>query len=228
MTNGDRFLNATIEKANRLLKGCSIRKARKYCRKGCPVNVRPAMWIAATQSYNTLETQRAFDQQSQDADQSWYITDDMYRMDVSFTMNDPNYFPFEDILLQVMLVFARDDKLRQDAKFQIHEYVYDDSIIIPPCGVQPFHGLVMYAAPLCYLFQDPVQIYLTFRAMYATLWCRLNVIRSESNTLLRLCLLFEQLVQQHVPDLVLKLSTVRTSAKRQNPMHELPRCNFIR
>ena len=72
---------------------------------------------------------------------------------------------------------------------------------IPPCGVQPFRGFVNYAAPLTFLFQAEEPAYFVLRAMYARLWCNVNVMRSQPDTLLPLCKLFEELVQHHHPSL---------------------------
>ena len=33
-------------------------------------------------------------------------------------------------------------------------------------GVIPFHGFTMFCAPFCYVYDDPVQMYFTFKAMY--------------------------------------------------------------
>ena len=33
-------------------------------------------------------------------------------------------------------------------------------------GVIPFHGFSMFCAPFSYVYEDPVQMYFTFRAMY--------------------------------------------------------------
>lgn len=157
------------------------------------------LWTAATQSFVTETHRFQFQELVQQSETTFYITDALYRMDVSFTMNDPSYFPFEDTLMSVMLAFSRDESVRQYADYKVHQLVETkERVIIPPSGVQPFHGLVMYAAPLCYLFDATEQIYCTFREMYARYWCRLNVIRSHDGTLLHLCAIFEHLAQRYV------------------------------
>lgn len=158
-------------------------------------------------------------------DHKRYITDDMYRMDVCHAVNDTDYFPFEETLYEVMMAFSRDKRIRDNSTFQIHSQVTaENGEIIPPSCVQPFHGLVMYAAPLCYVYQEPFIVYSVFTHMYAKFWCKLNVIRSEQDTLLRLCNTFEGLVQsyvfenwknnlplvRHIPQIVFELNRVNT------------------
>ncbi|XP_025423045.1 TBC1 domain family member 19-like isoform X3 [Sipha flava] len=69
--------------------------------------------------------------------------------------------------------------------------------IYPPNGIIPFHGFTMYAAPICYLFNDPVSLYSTFRAFYLRYWFRLHNISSHPQSILGLCILFQRLLQRH-------------------------------
>jgi hypothetical protein len=75
----------------------------------------------------------------------------------------------------------------------------------PPCGVQPFRGLVNYAAPLCFLYASKEPVYFALRAMFAQHWCRLNAVRSGAGGLLSLLRLFEDLLRRHHPLLVQRL-----------------------
>ena len=36
----------------------------------------------------------------------------------------------------------------------------EHTVIYPPNGVIPFHGFAMFCAPFCYVYDDPVQLYL--------------------------------------------------------------------
>lgn len=36
----------------------------------------------------------------------------------------------------------------------------EHTVIYPPNGVVPFHGFAMFCAPFCYVYDDPVQLYL--------------------------------------------------------------------
>ena len=83
---------------------------------------------------------------------------------------------------------------------------------IPPCGVQPFRDLVMYAAPLCYLYGDVAEAYFVFRQMWCSYWCRLNSISSKNGGLLCLCKLFECLLQRVEPELCHHLLQISASS----------------
>ena len=36
----------------------------------------------------------------------------------------------------------------------------EHTVVYPPNGVIPFHGFAMFCAPFCYVYDDPVQLYL--------------------------------------------------------------------
>jgi hypothetical protein len=99
---------------------------------------------------------------------------------------DNNFFIFEDLVKECMLVFSRDAGILDDMhcprprvptgklaprsggggvgntgkKGDRKEAVY------PPNGVLPFLGIGYYIAPLCFLYSDSAEIYTVFRAMY--------------------------------------------------------------
>eukprot|EP00622_Pseudochattonella_farcimen_P003237 FR738365.1.p1 GENE.FR738365.1~~FR738365.1.p1 ORF type:complete len:254 (+),score=7.31 FR738365.1:2-763(+) len=85
---------------------------------------------------------------------------------------------------------------------------------MPPSAVQPFRGLVHYAAPLTFMFETEEPLYAVFRAMYARYWCKVNVIRSCTDTLVPLRRLFEELVQCHDPRLFFHMLQTGT-----HPLH---------
>ena len=78
----------------------------------------------------------------------------------------------------------------------------------PPNGVVPFHGFAMYAAPLCYVYNDPCVLYFVFRAMYTGFFHRLHTLSSHPKGIVSLCLLFETLLQTHEPALFLHLKSI--------------------
>jgi hypothetical protein len=88
------------------------------------------------------------------------------------------------------------------------------STCAPPCGVQPFLGFCSYLCPLCYLYNDPSALYSLARSFYCRLWCRLNVISGDENTLLRICSTFESLLLQS--DLRLYLHLLKINLQ---PLH---------
>lgn len=114
--------------------------------------------------------------------------------------NDDQYFVFEDVLFQIMLCFSRDTEvarrlpgggigagayMRVTLKGRSAQGVpptaqsLPDHLHFPPSGVIPFHGFCMYAAPLCYLYDDPVHLYFAFRSFYLRHWHRLHRVCSH-------------------------------------------------
>lgn len=130
------------------------------------------------------------------------IVDKLVFKDVQLTAtNDDQYFVFEDIIYQVMLCFSRDmevaDMIKSDFISSTKLKQYD----LPPCGLVPFHGICMFAAPFCYLYDSPVQLYFTFRAFYIRYCHRLTCVNTHNQGIVSLCLLFEKLLQTHEPGL---------------------------
>lgn len=144
----------------------------------------------------------------------------MYLLDLQQTFDSSDYFVFQDHLESVIMAFTRDSYVQQHA-LQVNgtvTYVPNatdaDSDLappnsyIPPNGVLPFGGLVMYAAPLTYLYDDPVEIFYVFREMYVRYWSKLNAIRTEKSTILGLCKLFEELAVRSSASAVFHLLNV--------------------
>ena len=105
---------------------------------------------------------------------------------------------------EVLLCFSRDCSIQNKAQYLIHKPLlglihntdkhYNDSTAAPPNAVLPFMGLGAYFCPLSYIARDPNCIYAIAKPLYCQLWCRLNVISSDSGTIMQLCQLFESLV----------------------------------
>ena len=143
-------------------------------------------------------------------DQVELVTDELYQMDVQHVADNDYYFPFEEALRNVVLAFSRDAWVLEHSAVRTHTPLFNTRDVaavqpfwekdcpVPPCAVQPFRGFVSYAAPLTFLFEREDALYFVLRAMYAKMWCRLNVMRTTPGTLLPLCKLFEHLlVEQH-------------------------------
>lgn len=60
---------------------------------------------------------------------------------------------------------------------------------------------IISAAPFCYIFDTPEQLYFTFRAFYIRYCHRLTTINTHPQGIVSLCLLFEKLLQTHEPQL---------------------------
>ncbi|KAK7861826.1 hypothetical protein R5R35_000588 [Gryllus longicercus] len=140
------------------------------------------------------------------------MVDKLIIKDVQLTAsNDDQYFVFEDVLYQVMLCFSRDTEVlnvfNHSAANPVNAVLKnklassENTVVFPPSGVIPFHGFTMYASPFCYLYDDPVALYFTFRTFYMRYWYRLHEVSSHEQGILSLCLLFEKLLQRHEPQL---------------------------
>lgn len=121
----------------------------------------------------------------------------------------------QEELKEVILGFSRDELVRENCHYQIHtpllgklSPVLSDTCAMPPCAVQPFLGFATYFAPLCYVFKSRPSLYTMSRALFCQLWCRLNVLSSDANTLLPVCKTFEGLLLQVQPRLFLHLVNI--------------------
>lgn len=130
-----------------------------------------------------------------------HIVDKLVFKDIQLTAsNDDQYFVFEDVLYQVLLCFSRDTDIGgcvEYEAFPVKGKTYEG----PPSGVVPFHGICMFAAPFCYLYDSPVNLYYTFRAFYIRYCHRLTTINTHPQGIVSLCLLFEKLLQTYEPQL---------------------------
>jgi hypothetical protein len=102
-----------------------------------------------------------------------FLPSELFNMDVQHLTDSDHYFPFEEVLFNVMLAFSRDEAVMANAAFSAHRPLRGHagaagvpaSCAVPICGVMPFRGLVNYAAPLTFMFEDEVPVYFVFRAM---------------------------------------------------------------
>eukprot|EP00903_Cladosiphon_okamuranus_P008442 g8112.t1 len=221
----DRFMAERLAEGRKILKAGFAPEAMVYARRGVADSLRPAVWRAILGLPKALSQQDIdyFGGLMSEVERTELVTDELYSLDVQFISDDDKYFPFEETLQDVILAFSRDPWVLRHSEVTLHEIVPiaegmggdggDSSVFsgggaggcCPPCGVQPFRGLVNYAAVLCFLFEEREAVYFALRAMFARYWCRLNAVRSGPGMLLRLLKLFESLVQWHHPRLVLKL-----------------------
>eukprot|EP00752_Nemacystus_decipiens_P010379 g9249.t1 len=220
----DRFMAERLAQGRKIVKAGFAPEAMVYARRGVADSLRPAVWRAILGLPKALTQQDVeyFRGLMAEVERTELVTDELYSLDVQFISDDDKYFPFEETLQDVILAFSRDPWVLRHSEVTLHEFVpiaegaggESDSPVYnggmaggccPPCGVQPFRGLVNYAAVLCFLFEEREAVYFALRSMFARYWCRLNAVRSGPGMLLRLLKLFESLVQRHHPQLVLKL-----------------------
>lgn len=144
------------------------------------------------------------------------LSDSMVHNDVKRTSDDENYFVFEDILDQVMMLFTRDSTIARDCvikpvtligissaeteKENVNE-ISSSRRFYPPNGVIPFEGASLLASPFCYLGSKPDDVYYLFRHFYTCYFCGLHTISSHPEGIISLCKCFEDLLQEADPQL---------------------------
>ncbi|CAH1159529.1 unnamed protein product [Phaedon cochleariae] len=179
--------------------------AQEYLKKGCPRCLRSRIWSLLLGTEIKQHDIDHFENLKQNVLQYDLMVDKLIIKDINLTAsNDDQYFVFEDVLYQVMLCFSRDSEVlkslsSQPAFMQVavkgKQNCPENTITFPPSGVIPFHGFTMYAAPFCYLFESPVELYHVFRAFYVRYWHRLHRVCANSQGVVALCLQFEKLLQ---------------------------------
>ncbi|XP_026503911.1 TBC1 domain family member 19 [Terrapene carolina triunguis] len=193
--------------------------AQQYVRQGCPTALRAELWALILNISNQPEDILYYEQLKSNVIQHDLLVDSLIYKDVKLTAsNDDYYFVFEDYLYQVLLCFSRDTSVLEHfsynsatppksyirGKLGMEEY----AVFYPPNGVIPFHGFSMYVAPLCFLYHEPSKLYQIFREMYVRFFFRLHSISSHPSGIVSLCLLFETLLQTHLPQLFYHLREI--------------------
>ncbi|KAF0754409.1 hypothetical protein AaE_005353 [Aphanomyces astaci] len=199
------YIGGKNKLGDKVLSNGTVPTARQYAKTGSPITLRPHIW---RQALSVAIDPIYFKQLEAKVKASTVVTDGLFMLDVQQTTDSSDYFPFEDHLRSVMLAFSRDEQVASQAVMTLqHPVVFQSNascskMAIPPANVMPFHGLVMFVAPLCYLYDDPVHVYFVFRDMYCRYWCQLTGISARPNAILALCKTFETLIHRHIPAVV--------------------------
>ncbi|KAL0839910.1 hypothetical protein ABMA28_016527 [Loxostege sticticalis] len=183
---------------------------QEYLKKGSPQCLRAKLWSQVLGAEVKSQQNAYFAQLKKSVLDVDLMIDKLIFKDVQLTAsNDDQYFVFEDLLYQVMLCFSRDCEVMQQLKGSIgnplsvtikgKQTSAESVTVFPPSGIIPFHGFTMYATPFCYLYDDPVQLYYTFRAFYIRYWHRLHYISTHPQGIVSLCLLYERLLEANEP-----------------------------
>ncbi|XP_026326690.1 TBC1 domain family member 19 [Hyposmocoma kahamanoa] len=183
---------------------------QEFLKKGCPQCLRAKLWAQVLGADVKNHQVAYFNQLKKSVLEVDLMIDKLIFKDVQLTAsNDDQYFVFEDLLYQVMLCFSRDCDVMHQLKGNIGNPLTvtikgkqpsPESVnVFPPSGIIPFHGFTMYATPFCYLYDDPVQLYYTFRAFYIRYWHRLHYISTHPQGIVSLCLLYERLLEANEP-----------------------------
>ncbi|XP_064367406.1 TBC1 domain family member 19 isoform X1 [Dromaius novaehollandiae] len=213
------FENEHVRVGQKVLAEQDSAAAQQYVRQGCPTALRADLWALILNISNQPEDILYYEQLKSNVIQHDLLVDSLIYKDVKLTAsNDDYYFVFEDYLYQVLLCFSRDTSVLEHftyssatppksyirGKLGIEEY----AVFYPPNGVIPFHGFSMYVAPLCFLYHEPSKLYQIFREMYVRFFFRLHSISSHPSGIVSLCLLFETLLQTHLPQLFYHLREI--------------------
>jgi hypothetical protein len=211
----------------------------RYVRRGLHNSIRPTIWrqviqsatstvtgpyFAAMQSNTPQQPQQQNIQYHQHLFSSYLqllrddvvkrrlLSDSMVHNDVKRTSDDENYFVFEDVLDQVMMLFSRDSTVFRDCVVKPVTLIGITAIeantatklsdlppsreCFPPNGLIPFEGISLIAAPFCYIGSKPDDVYYYFRYFYTTFFCGLHTISSHPDSIISLCKCFEDLLQE--------------------------------
>lgn len=213
------FENEHLRIGKKILEENDSAAAQQYVRQGCPTALRGELWSLILNVSDQTEDILYYEQLKSNVIQHDLLSDSLIYKDVKLTAsNDDYYFVFEDYLYQVLLCFSRDTSVLEHfaynsatppksyirGKLGLEEF----SVVYPPNGVIPFHGFSMYVAPLCFLYPEPARLYQVFREMYVRFFFRLHSISSHISGIMSLCLLFESLLQTHLPQLFYHLREI--------------------
>ncbi|NWH23180.1 TBC19 protein, partial [Grus americana] len=191
--------------------------AQQYVRQGCPTALRADLWALILNISNQPEDILYYEQLKSNVIQHDLLVDSLIYKDVKLTAsNDDYYFVFEDYLYQVLLCFSRDTSVLEHftyssatppksyirGKLGMEEY----AVFYPP-NVN-YNSFILSVAPLCFLYHEPSKLYQIFREMYVRFFFRLHSISSHPSGIVSLCLLFETLLQTHLPQLFYHLREI--------------------
>lgn len=193
--------------------------ARQYAKYGCPTGLRREVWCLILGLEVDDVDLLYFQQLTQYVIEYDMLVDSLITKDIKLTSsNDDDYFVFEDVLCQALLVFSRDTSILEH--FELSSAtppksfirgklgVQDYAVVYPPNGIIPFHGFSLYASPLGYICAEAPQLYFLFRRIYTRYLFRLHTISSHPQGIMSLCVLFENLLQTHEPALFYHLKEV--------------------
>ncbi|XP_078590504.1 TBC1 domain family member 19-like [Branchiostoma floridae x Branchiostoma japonicum] len=215
----DVFASERTKLGRRVLDAEHSPLAQQYAKKGCPTGLRGAIWAQILGVKVDSVDQLYYQQLKSYVIHHDLLIDSLIYKDVKLTAaNDDYYFVFEDLLHQILLIFSRDTSVLKcfahtsatPAKSYIRGKLgmEEFQVTYPPSGVIPFHGFTMYAASLCFVYDEPARLYFVFREMYTRYFFHLHHMSSHPQGIVSLCALFESLLQTHEPELFYHLKGV--------------------
>uniref|UniRef100_A0A670YCR9 TBC1 domain family member 19 n=1 Tax=Pseudonaja textilis TaxID=8673 RepID=A0A670YCR9_PSETE len=214
------FENEHIRLGQKVLAEQDSAAAQQYVRQGSPNSLRAELWALILNISTQPEDILYYEQLKSNVIQYNLLVDSLIYKDVKLTAsNDDYYFVFEDYLYQVLLCFSRDTSVLEHfaynsaspprsfirGKLGMEQY----AVFYPPNGKDwCFFFLMFSVAPLCFLYNEPSKLYQIFREIYVRYFFRLHSISSHSSGIVSLCLLFENLLQSHLPQLFYHLREI--------------------
>ncbi|TGZ64998.1 hypothetical protein CRM22_006089 [Opisthorchis felineus] len=206
------FAKTREQEAEEILRTNSSEAAQTYLKRGCPLGFRAQMWTLYLNANVTDEDARYYEYLKMRIAEEESMTDLLICKEVQLiASNDEMHFVFCDYTYQVLLPFTRDATVREHFRTttasppKVVDKQNSESSVFPPSGVIPFHGFSMYVLPLCYLYDDPVALYVIFRQLYIRYFHKLHAISNDSSGILGLCVLFERLLQAREPQVFFHL-----------------------
>ena len=202
----EKFSREVLEKSKKSQK--NLRMVYEIAKKGVPTSMRAKIWGKILEVNMDENDISYFELLKKDVRRREFLIDHMVHNDVKKTVDDENFFVFEDVIDEMMIVFSRDPQVAENMEHPpkfvngVDEITLVDSCeVYPPSGVIPFEGLSTLAAPICYLTNDTKEAFFLWRNLYTRLFCKLNTISSRPEGLISLCRLFEDLLQDKDPQL---------------------------
>ncbi|XP_035875467.1 TBC1 domain family member 19 isoform X2 [Phyllostomus discolor] len=202
------FENEHVRIGQKVLAEQDSAAAQQYVRQGSPTALRAELWALILNISSQPEDILYYEQLKTNVIQHDLLVDSLIYKDVKLTAsNDDYYFVFEDYLYQVLLCFSRDTSVL--GHFAYNSASPPKSYIRGKLGIEEY--AVFYppnVAPLCFLYHEPSKLYQIFREMYVRFFFRLHSISSHPSGIVSLCLLFETLLQTHLPQLFYHLREI--------------------
>lgn len=160
-----------ITVGERILRSESLCAARQFARYGLPSSLRPQLWYLIL-SGKTLETDmqnvsRSYNYYNKLVQQYDFIIDRLLREDAKQCQEDDDYFVFEEMITQVLLLWSR--KSYFDKSFLSHSLSQMENFDISWATkriVYPIRGFSVYAMPISYLFEDYESAFSAFDLMF--------------------------------------------------------------
>lgn len=233
---GLEFIEKRCQEAAQLLERPYAPTLQGFMRFGVPPSMRRDLYTRCLVPEPMEHSEKWFQDVAKGVYDWEWLTDDVLRLDVAeYAANDSSYFPFDEIIENMVLALSRDPRVfascecppqipivpagtegssvrstslkttLHSAMYDVEQGVSDSPQFVPPSGIVPFRGFSLYAAPFAFLSDKLEVAYPLFQGFYCAYLSKLHTLSSHSNTLLPLCALFESLVFTSAPHVAFHL-----------------------